>query len=217
MPIGSGRFDKPWPARIQAISAGGLSLVLSRRFETGTRLNLELENPTEQYHRTLIVRVVKVERSSQGEWNLGCVTDEKLDEDELPHFEAEPPPPEPAEAPAEPEPPQQPEPAQPLEPERAWVRLPCDALTTCYPVGPDHAAIRKVRIVNVSPGGVALLMRRHLQPGTLLTIRVPNGKGSKHRVLARVAHTTPRRNGKVLLGCAFLTDLSDQELQAFLL
>lgn len=197
VPTGTEDVDKPWPARVQDISSTGLSLVLRRRFERGTFLTLDLENPTEKFRRTVIVKVVRIRRTRNGEWNLGCALDGEFDLESLEMFgvKAKKPPP---------------------QPERAWIRLPTRAWTTCHLPGEENGALRKVRVVNVCPGGIGLLVNKRVAHNTLLGVQVPRGKGPQHRVLARVIHVNPQPRGQWLLGCAFLGEISNQELQAFL-
>src|SRR5438132_1629962 len=57
----------PWPATIRDISTGGLSLNLSRRFERGSGLAIEL--PTEEGGTTTVLaRVVHVSADPEGGW-----------------------------------------------------------------------------------------------------------------------------------------------------
>jgi hypothetical protein len=197
VPVGNETHDKPWAARVHDISSTGLSLVLQRRFERGTLLTLDLENRAEKFRRTVVVRVVRVRRTRDGNWNLGCALDGEFDAHSLQMFgvKTKKPPP---------------------QPERAWVRLPARVYTTCHLPGEGNRVLRKVRVVNVCPGGVGLLVNKRVAPDTLLGVQVPGGKGAQHRVLARVIHVTPQPFGQWLLGCAFLGEISDQELQAFL-
>jgi hypothetical protein len=197
VPVGNENLDKPWPARVHDISSTGLSLVLQRRFERGTLLTLDLENPAEKFRRTVIVKVVRIRRTRDGRWNLGCALDGQFDAEALEMFgvKAKKPPP---------------------KRERAWIRLPSRRWTTCYLPEENNGALRKVRVVNVCPGGIGLLVNKQIAAETLLGVQVPGGKGPQHRVLARVIHVTPQPHGQWLLGCAFLGEISDQELQAFL-
>jgi hypothetical protein len=72
-----------WPGRVQNISLGGLGLVLSRRFEPGAVLSLELESPERGVPQRLLVRVVRVEALPGREWLLGCSLLSRLSHDKL--------------------------------------------------------------------------------------------------------------------------------------
>src|SRR5881227_3342645 len=49
--------DDPWPARVRDLSSGSIGLVLTRRFEPGTLLVIELEKKTQSLTHTLVGRV----------------------------------------------------------------------------------------------------------------------------------------------------------------
>jgi hypothetical protein len=71
-----------WPAKVQYISAGGLGLLIGRRFEPGTTLIVEplaAEGPTV----TLPVEVLHASAQDSDFWQVGCkfvtkITDEQL-------------------------------------------------------------------------------------------------------------------------------------------
>ena len=56
-----------WPAQVRAISFGGALLLLDRRFDTGTVLSLELDNPTETFAIKVSWAVTKGEK-----WLVAC-------------------------------------------------------------------------------------------------------------------------------------------------
>ena len=74
-----------WPARIQDISRGGIKVVVSRRFEVGTVLKLEVPIGGEENLQMILARVVRVIQESTGSWGLGCsfvreISQEEMDE-----------------------------------------------------------------------------------------------------------------------------------------
>jgi len=74
-----------WPARIQDISRGGVKVVLSRRFEVGTVLKLEVFVPSDESLYMLLAKVVHIVQEPTGSWGLGCafvqeITDEEMQE-----------------------------------------------------------------------------------------------------------------------------------------
>lgn len=75
--------DDPWPARVREIKSGSISLLLTRRFEPGTLLVIELENKEQSLSHTLVGRVHKAALSSNGSWELGCTLASKIAEDDL--------------------------------------------------------------------------------------------------------------------------------------
>lgn len=80
-----GGDDMSWAARILDISQGGIRLLVERRFESRTILNIELEGENDEGPSSLLVRVVHVSAESGGQWTLGCrfardLTDKELEE-----------------------------------------------------------------------------------------------------------------------------------------
>ena len=72
-----------WPARVVNISCGGAGLLLSRRFEPGTLLQVELQIPKKGFSRPLLVQVLHVTGHEYGGWLVGCTFTQPLAEDEL--------------------------------------------------------------------------------------------------------------------------------------
>jgi len=74
--------DDPWPARVRDLSSGSIGLVLTRRFEPGTLLVIELEKKTANLSHTLVGRVVHATAQTNG-WMIGCTLANKIAEDDL--------------------------------------------------------------------------------------------------------------------------------------
>lgn len=72
-----------WTGKIRDISRGGIGVVLSRRFELGTLLNIEIQEPDGTSSGTVLARVVHVTPHSSGGWVIGCCFTNELDEDEV--------------------------------------------------------------------------------------------------------------------------------------
>jgi hypothetical protein len=72
------------------------------------------------------------------------------------------------------------------------------------------------RVVNISSGGIGLLLGRRFQGDTLLDVELQGFSGTALRVLrVRVMHSTLVKEGgspSWLLGCAFAKDLADEQL-----
>jgi hypothetical protein len=75
--------DDPWPARVRDLSSGSIGLVLTRRFEPGTLLVIELEKKTQSLTHTLVGRVVHAQPQTNGGWMIGCTLANKIAEDDL--------------------------------------------------------------------------------------------------------------------------------------
>jgi hypothetical protein len=74
--------DDPWPARVRDLSSGSIGLVLTRRFEPGTLLVIELEKKAANLSHTLVGRVVHATAQTNG-WMIGCTLANKIAEDDL--------------------------------------------------------------------------------------------------------------------------------------
>jgi hypothetical protein len=75
--------DMAWPAKIRDMSLLGVGLVLSRRFERGAGLAIDIPETPSAPADTLLVRVVHATAQPDGKWLLGCTFVSPLSEDEL--------------------------------------------------------------------------------------------------------------------------------------
>jgi len=72
-----------WPAIVQDLSLEGIALLLGRRFEIGTVLNVHLEGATPNDSRSVLASIIRVTPTSYGQWLAGCTFCKPLNEDEL--------------------------------------------------------------------------------------------------------------------------------------
>lgn len=181
-----------WSMRVLDLSATGIGIAMSRRFEVGAILTLNLETPDKTVSRTLYVRVVNVSATADGSWRMGCKLTGELGDDELRAFQTER--------------------VRPQEPDcRAWVRFACDVETPCHEVGQPVSEPLMIRIVDISPGGLRLLAHRQFDEGTLLNVELPGTETGK-QVVVRVLHKKTLGSDLWLLGCEFAQVLSEDEL-----
>lgn len=61
-----------WWATIQDISAGGMCLVVERRFELNALVLVDLPSTSQCLVRSLLARVKNVRATDDGSWVLGC-------------------------------------------------------------------------------------------------------------------------------------------------
>jgi hypothetical protein len=96
-------------------------------------------------------------------------------------------------------------------------RFPVNAEAVCPFLSPVVEDFGPVRIRDVSMVGVGLLVRRRVEPGTLLAVTLENpARAFSKTVLVRVTHSTPLAGG-FLVGGSFLAPLSYQEMTALVL
>jgi hypothetical protein len=103
---------------------------------------------------------------------------------------------------------------------RAWVRFPTSREACCQPNMAATAEERDTgwlgRLRDISAGGLALLLRRRFEPGALLIIDLSDKLQAKERSFAvHVVHATPEGKRRWIIGCEFISPLSEEELQAF--
>jgi hypothetical protein len=190
--LGAGRADS-WPARLRDISAGGVGLVLGRRFEAGTLLAVDLANTASGSPRTLLSRVMHVTAQPEGEWLLGLALLREMGEDELRSWGADL---------ARSEPPDA----------RAWVRFPCEIPGLCTDAGADAAEPWQAKVVNISAGGFGLIAAEAVKEGTHLHVNLPGADGhDAERLLVRVVHVQEQPDGLWCLGCELTQRLSDED------
>jgi len=82
-PMDSLQLSAAWPVTIRDICAGGCQLLLSRRFEPGTLLVVDVHDEQNQPARMLLARVVRVTSLARGRWILGCTFTVPLTPDDL--------------------------------------------------------------------------------------------------------------------------------------
>jgi len=86
-PAGQPTTGESWSGKLRDISATGVKILINRRFEVGTLLALELPRPGWDASRMLLCRVVRVSKEPVGhDWEVGCVLDRELSDDEVQSF-----------------------------------------------------------------------------------------------------------------------------------
>lgn len=72
-----------WPAKVRDISTSGISVIMSRRFEVGTVLVVELDNTSGDESILLLARVVRITQRRRDDWIMGCTLSKQLAANEL--------------------------------------------------------------------------------------------------------------------------------------
>jgi hypothetical protein len=100
---------------------------------------------------------------------------------------------------------------------RIAVRYSYDVEATCQPGSVLVSGnCWPAKAYNISTSGIGLILTRSFQPGTLLKIELQGSSTGPTCVLASVVHVTPRSQGEWLVGCAFLREMAEDELQSLL-
>jgi serine/threonine protein kinase len=77
-----GESEERWPLVVRDVSAGGIGILLARRFESGTEVSIELGGAAGDLSRLPAV-VVRVQADRGGHWVHGCVFASPLADDQL--------------------------------------------------------------------------------------------------------------------------------------
>jgi hypothetical protein len=97
---------------------------------------------------------------------------------------------------------------------RAYPRYPSSVETVCRLVNEPQSMQAKIR--NVSRVGINLMVKRNVEPGTMLQVDLPYHDGRPETILlACVMRTIEEPNGLWSVGCMFSEELSDEEMHDF--
>ena len=193
----SGEADSGVVAVIRNISRGGIQMICSRRFEPGTLVSVELPTARSEEGLAVLACVIRAQPHEESEWAMGCRFSSELNEEQLAAFGAA------RKRPTSPDP-------------RGWSRFPCDARAFYQRVNGPAEPHRPARLLNIAVGGMALLVEEPVAVGELLSAELHDGKGQPVlTILACVVHTQTVAEGQIL-GCNFIRELSDTDVQALL-
>lgn len=184
-------------ARVCDISRGGVQLLANRAFQPGDLLSVELPVPVEQGSDTVLACVVRVTQRGPGEWSLGCVFSCELEQDELESLGGK-------------------RQKHSSSDQRTWMRFPSRIKAVYQPVGADDPSKHPAEVLNISASGVGLIVSRSVETGTLLSIDLaPPTAGARPRtMLACVVHASSQSPSEWALGCNFIQELGEEDLQA---
>ena|SRR5437660_1713592 len=103
---------------------------------------------------------------------------------------------------------------------RAWVRYSSGCDVACQNAGALKDAGWPGKVLDVSLGGIGLLLRHRFPPGAPLIVELKRPSSHFHRTVAvRVMHSRPviaEGDPCWLVGCAFSRHLTEEELEEFL-
>lgn len=107
----------------------------------------------------------------------------------------------------------------PLVERRVYLRYDCEIPTTCQPASVQEMKERRWdgAMCDLSKGGVRVRLTRRFEKGTPLALELP-GDGTREPSVCfvKVVHVKRDADGAWMLGCEFLSELSDDEMQRLL-
>lgn len=179
------------------ISRGGIQLISPRRFEPGTLLSVELPATRREEGWTLLATVVRARPHGDSEWAMGCRFSCELESQQLAAFGATR--------------------ARPTSPDpRSWSRFACEGKAFYQRLNGPIGVHQPARLVNIAVGGMALVVEEPVAVGELLSAELHDAKGRPVlTILACVVHTQAVAQGQ-LLGCHFIRELNETDVQALL-
>src|SRR5262249_49137100 len=100
---------------------------------------------------------------------------------------------------------------------RAWVRYSCDLNSSCQPLAATTKLSWTAKVHDISCGGIALLLERRFQRGTLLSVQLLGTDGdASDTLMAQVVRVQALPNRTWLLGCRFNHPLAEKDLEQLL-
>ncbi len=99
---------------------------------------------------------------------------------------------------------------------RVYERYACSVPTSCKPAAANEMKW-EATIRNISRAGLSLCLPRRFERGAGLAIELPEKDGSEwYVVFVKVIHTRSMGDGSWALGCKFISELSEEELERLL-
>jgi head-tail adaptor len=184
-------------ADVRDLSMGGANLLVDRPLSLGQMLSLEFPSAKDEMH-TVLACVVRAAKQEDGKWSLGCVFSRELSSADFRSFGAQK--------------------VQACDnDQRIWVRFDSEVKATYRILGDPASKPETVQVLNLSPSGIGLLVQPSLETGTLLSVDLLDKTGSEGcTILACVVHITVRAAGDHAVGCNFIRELTEEEMQAIL-
>jgi len=192
----TGQAESFLNARILDVSSGGVRIEVGRYFEPGDLLALELPPREHAPSTTVLACVVYSQADGDERWVLGCRFSAELDDADLAAFGAVK---------------QRPD----LLDGRNWSRFSCQVKAIYQVLLDEDCPCREAKVLNISAGGVALVVDHDVRAGALLSaeLHAPDGKAVV-TILACVVHVVAESEGERVLGCNFIQELSDADLHS---
>jgi hypothetical protein len=189
---------EPFLARIRNVARGGINFDIDQHFDSGSILSVELPGPIGEPICRLLVCVIHVTPQPGGDWCLGCSFVRELSDEDLQPYGAR-------------------RLRSEAEDKREWVRFACELGASYRIVRVTERKPAPAKVIDISPRGVGLKIERSIDPGTVLSVDLQSKSGkSTLRMFACVVRVKEVKPGEWSLGCNFIREISDKELNALL-
>ena len=176
--------EPPQSARILDISRGGAKIVVGQDHEAGSLLSLELPGPDGKAVCAALACVVHTRQAGAEEWVLGCNFSKELEEEHLHAFTGD-------------------DAAAPHE-QRNWPRFAANLTASIQLTNSCDLTHWPAKVLNLSAGGLALVVERDIRNGTLLAVDLCAANGhTLDTILVCVVHITTGAGRRTAVGMQF--------------
>jgi len=183
-------------AQILEVSDNGMRLKVRNRFDEGSMVRIDL--PCEELGpvTTVLACVMHLRHEGDGLYSLGCQFCTELDDEDLNSLGVK-----------------REQIEKPEVDNRNFVRYPTRAQVLYRNMRSSTEPVLPGTVLNASPTGIGLKVKESLMPGTLLDLTVQGERGQKlFEILACVVYRHLDRDSQYTVGCNFIRELSDVEL-----
>lgn len=187
--------NHPMKAHIRNVSISGVNVIVDQEIPQGTMVRVDLPDAVNSHHTTVLACVMNVKEEPNERWSLGCMFSQELTETEMRLFGGD-------------------KKKADNSDQRAWIRYPVKG-TVDYRLlpGDEELPPYQADLVNISPSGVGLLVEEEIQPGSVLSLVFQRKNQPPLTMLACVVYLTDRSTRKWAVGCNFIRELTERELQ----
>jgi c-di-GMP-binding flagellar brake protein YcgR len=190
--------EPPLSAQVVDISCGGAKVIVGRAHEPGSLISIELPGPDGKTACAALACVVHQRQLSAAEWVLGCNFSKELEEEHLRAFGFD-------------------KGTSASSDKRTWQRFAANVTASVQLTNSNDLTRWPAKVLNLSPGGVALVVERDIRNGTLLTANLCGATGQTvETILICVVHITTLDDGTRRLGCNFIRELEESHLRQLL-
>lgn len=99
---------------------------------------------------------------------------------------------------------------------RSARRYPCHQAVECDPLSAREQKPWPAEVNNISASGIALVLERRFEPGSVLTVAPANQAEIVDSLMARVVWVRAYGPGRWIVGCQLACRLADEDLRQFL-
>ena len=194
----SGGTQECLQANIRDVSRGGIKLLVDRYFESGSLLSVETPAKEECPRFAVLAYVVHATEQKNGKWALGCTFARELSEEDIKAFGA---------APGRID----------IADSRTSERYPCAVVGSYQIVADDVREYLPARVLNISASGALLVISQPIDTGVLLSLQLSGPRsGPAQTILGCVVHRRSESDQEWTIGCNFIRELSELELETLL-